>query len=265
MKFRLVLGLGAVLALSAWAVTATADPFTLGVCSSAGTALSGDHHGNLTVTGNAYVANGASLNVSDNLTIAKGACLDAFSTGTVTVGGNIKVEKGAVLGLGCSPGAIGPYPPCGTTTTADTVGGNITANQPLTMYLTAVHVSGNVISNGGGDVTAVDTENGPGLSFPVKENTIDGNLIIQGWAGAWVGALRNHVDGNLIFSKNVGARVGDEQPFVGVLDSSEIADNTVGGNLICHGNTPSAQIGDSHGGPNAVSGKAIGECSTLVG
>jgi hypothetical protein len=28
---------------------------------------------------------------------------------------------------------------------------------------------------------------------------------------------------------------------------------------------PAAQFGDSGGGPNTVSGKAIGECSTLVG
>lgn len=260
---RFLLGLGAVFALAVWAASATADPYSLGVCSSAGTPLSGTQHGNLTVTGNAYVANGAALNVSGNLTIAPGACLDAFSTGTVTVGGNIKVGKGAVLGLGCSPGAIGPFPPCGDTTTNDRVGGNIIADHPLTMYLTAIRVSGNVISSGGGDITAVDSENGPGLSFPVKENIIGGNLIIQGWAGAWVGALRNHVGGNLDFSQNIGARVGDTDPYVGVPDSSEVADNVVSGNLICHGNTPSAQLGDSGGGPNTVGGNKIGECAGL--
>jgi hypothetical protein len=43
--------------------------------------------------------------------------------------------------------------------------------------------------------------------------------------------------------------------------------NTIGGNLICHGNTPPAQIGDAAlegGGANTVGGNAIGECADLT-
>ena len=51
-----------------------------------------------------------------NLTIAPSACLDAFTLGTVTVGGNVSVEQGAILALGCdprwNPTGIGISPPC---------------------------------------------------------------------------------------------------------------------------------------------------------
>jgi hypothetical protein len=50
----------------------------------AGTALSGDCR-NLTVSGIAYVNTGETLNVSGNLTVAAGACLEAFSLGAVHV------------------------------------------------------------------------------------------------------------------------------------------------------------------------------------
>lgn len=246
--------------------TATADPAAAPICGSTeatdGTALSGTYH-NLTINGIAYVPNLASLTVSGNLTLAPGSCLDAFSTGTVHVGQNLKVGPGATLALGCAPGSNGPPPlaPCFFTTTDDTVGGNITADQPQTMYLTAVTVGGNVVSNGGGFST-------PGLSFPVKDMIIGGNLILQGWhggPGAWIGALRNQVGGNVVVNNNAGYRPGDS----GNNDSTEIVGNMVGRNLICQNNMPAANYGDAYGeapgnGPNVVGHKAIGECAGLT-
>jgi hypothetical protein len=44
---------------------------------------------------------------------------------------------------------------------------------------------------------------------------------------------------------------------------TEIVTNTVGGNLICHGNVPLPQIGDSEGERNAVGGNVIGECTRI--
>jgi hypothetical protein len=245
---------------------ANADPAAAPICGTTeatdGTALSGSYH-NLTVSGIAYVANEATLTVSGNLTLAPGSCLDAFSTGTVQVGHNVNVGHGATLALGCAPGSNGPPPiaPCFFTTTDDMVGGNITADQPETMYLTAVTVGGNVVSNGGGFST-------PGLNFPVKDMNIQGNLILQGWQGgpgAWIGALRNHVGGNVIISNNVGYRPGGNNPN----DSTEVVGNTVGGNLICQNNTPPALYGDAYdptigNGPNVVGHKAIGECANLT-
>jgi hypothetical protein len=45
------------------------------------------------------------------------------------------------------------------------VGGNIIAEQPLTMYLTADTVRGSVISTGGGPGPTLN----PYINFPVKE------------------------------------------------------------------------------------------------
>lgn len=244
---------------------ARADPVYVPICgdseATTGTAVSGNYQ-NLTVTGIAYVASDATLNVSGNLTLAPGACLDAFSMGAVHVGHNVIVGPGAVLGLGCAPGSNGPpgVPPC-TGVADDTVGGNITADQPLTMYLTAVTVGGNVVSNGGGFGM-------PGLSFPVKSMNIAGNLVLQGWQGgpgAWIGALRNHVGGNVIIANNAGFRPGDD----GSNDSTEVLANWVGHNLICQNNTPAAHYGDAYNleignGPNTVVNKAIGECAGLT-
>jgi hypothetical protein len=221
------------------------------LCSSETTALSGHYH-NLTITGNDYVADGATVTVRGNLTLARGACLDAFSLGTVHIGGSIFVGKGATLALGCSPGALGPpftQPPCNGMTTDDTVGGDIIANQPLTMYLTADTVGGSVFSFGGGPGTVLS----PYVNFPIKENTIRGNLIVQGWHGAWAGALRNTVGGNLIFSRNIAA-----DP-----DANEVVTNTVKRNLICIGNSPAVQFGDSGGLPNTVGGHKLGQCTAV--
>ena len=49
-------------------------------------------------------------------------------------------------------------------------------------------------------------------------------------------------------------------------DSTEMGTNTIGGNLVCFGNTPHAQIGDAAlegARPNTVSGNMIGECAGL--
>jgi hypothetical protein len=228
MKLRLMLGVCAVVVLGVTASAASADP-TAGppICTSAGTALSGTY-GNLTVHGNAYVPAGDTLTVRGRLKIASRACLDAFTVGTVHVGGNVSVRSGAILALGCTPGSIGPVPPCGTTTTDDTVGGNLVAHHPLTMYLDGDHFGGNVISHGGGPGS-----HGAFLNFPVKDNTIGGNLVMFGWHGGWFGAIRNTVGGNLVFSKNVSK----QDP-----DSSEVVTNTIGGNLICRGNSPAVQV-----------------------
>ena len=258
MKVRILLGaaviaFGAGLAgLAGPVVAASADPVSAPLCPAAGLALAGTHH-NLTVRGNAYVADGATLTVTGNLRLAPGSCLDAFSLGTVHVGHNVLVSHGATLALGCAPGANGPPPiaPCYFQTTNDTVGGSIIAYGPQTMYLTAVTVGHNVISIGGGPGTAA-----VGVSFPVKNMNIHGNLVLAGWHGGWIGALRNHVDGDMVIAGNAGSRIGES----GVPDSTEIVTNTIAGKLACYANVPAAQFGDSGGSPNIVGGFAVGQC-----
>ena len=158
----------------------------------------------------------------------------------VAINGDVKVGKGAVLGLG-------NYGPPGIKTNT-IVNGDINANRPLDLYLSGITVHGNVTSNGGGQGTSQF------LNFPTKDDTIDGNLIMNDWQGGWIGALRDTVGGNLVLTNNaslvhqtpVGCDDNDPNPAnhcTGFAtgadpDSTEVATNTIAGNLICYGNTP---------------------------
>ena len=44
----------------------------------------------------------------------------------------------------------------------------------------------NVVSNGG---------SGRGRNFRLKDDTIGGNLVVQGWSGLWFGLIRSMVGG----------------------------------------------------------------------
>jgi hypothetical protein len=250
MKLRLLLGACTVVAMLALPAVAQADPFAgPPICDTAGKALFGTH-GSLTVWGDAYVPAGKTLTVRGNLTIAHEACLDAFTLGTVHVRRNIWVEPGAILALGCTPESIGPGEPCNGMSTNDTVGRSIFADHPLTMYLDGNTVGRHVVSVGGGPGLYGDF-----LNFPIKDNTIGGNLIVRGWRGGWSGAIRNDVGGNLRWSKNM-SKVDP--------DSNEVQTNTVGGNLYCFRNSPAAQVNAADGGlPNVVAGSKFGQCAGL--
>lgn len=260
-RLRLGALAAATLAAAAFTAGAAADP-NVGptICTSGGaaTAIAGTY-GNLTITGNRYVAAGTSLTVHGNLTVARGACLDAFTMGTVTVGGNVQVRQGAILALGCTLTSTGPgeATPC-TGTTGDTVGGNLVASNPWTMYIDGSTIHGNLVSNGGGPGATLS----PYVNFPIKDNVIDGNVIVHGWRGAWFGFIRNTAHGNVVISHDVGLTIGG----LGTLDSTEVAGNSISGNLVCQHNTPAAQFGDvppffdPH---NQVGGVKIGECAGL--
>jgi hypothetical protein len=198
--------------------------------------------------------------INGDVTVADGAYLDAAYSGTeLIINGNVKVGRGAKLGLGCSFG----YHDCGNVPVwlgRVTVNGNIDANHALTMYLDFSIVNGNVTSKDGGDVSLVDHPPlEDGLVLPIKDNVIAGNVKVDGWEGAWFGIIRNTVGGNVEVSDTVGTRVDEN----GLPDSTEIVTNIIGGDLNCKGNSPPAQVGDSGGSPNIVGGKKKGECTSL--
>jgi hypothetical protein len=265
-RLTLLIGTGMALVAMAVAGSALAGKPGAGTCS--GGNVSGTYSG-FTVTGNCSIPDGASLTVNGNLTIADGGSLNAISLSTVHVTGNVKVGKGATLGLGCNFFANGPT--CRAWGAPNLrnywVEGNIDANKPLTMYLDFVVVDGNVVSNGGGPGTSQF------LNFVVKDNAIHGNLIIHGWQGGWWGVIRNDIGGNADLSNNASV-VTETGPGVDT-DASEVQGSgppfpsvpqTIHGNLICHGNTPAAHINAGDGGvANIVEGNAIGECSGLAG
>ena len=252
-KLRLLLGACVLIALVVTGSSAVAARPGSATCS--GGAIGSGTYNGLTVTGNCGFVPGAVITINGNLVVADGAALNdhAASTATVVVNGNVQVGKGAVLGLG----TYNPFAPHNSS-----VSGNVVANQPLSLYLSFLTVHGNLVSNGGGGGVT-----GAFRNFPTKDNTIDGNLIIHGWTGGWIGVIRDHVGGNLIFEGNrsvINGLVNPPVPGEVDSDSSEIMTNVVGGNLICHNNTPAAQVNPDDGGqPNVVGGHKIGECAGL--
>jgi hypothetical protein len=246
MRLLLLVGASALLVLGVVGSGAVAAPPGAYTCTG-GVIPAGTYDG-LVVTGTCAFAPAGSVTINGNVRVADGAILNdhAGSPATTTrINGDVAVGKGAVLGLGT-------YAP-GPTHDVAVVNGNVVANQPASLYISRTTVHGNVVSNGGGD---------PGRNFPIKDDTIDGNLIIHGWSGLWLGAIRDVVGGNVMVSHTAGTQTGEDE-FEGILDSTEVATNVIGGNLICVANTPAAQIGDSGGSPNTVGGNKLGECAGL--
>jgi hypothetical protein len=99
----------------------------------------------------------------------------------------------------------------------------------------------------------------PYVNFPIKDNVIDGKTDVNGWQGAWFGFIRNVTHGNVMLTRNVGVTIGD----LGTDDSTEVVTNTITGDLKCYDNQPPAQVGDSGGTPNIVSGQKLGQCAGL--
>lgn len=238
-------GLVATVSLAIAASAALAAPPGSGTC--AGGVVGAGTYNGFSVTGTCFFAPGdPTITINGNLTIAPGASLNAHAAtqATVHVTGNVIVGQGAIVGLG-------RYGPPTIAQSGTVVDGSVVADQPQSLYLSAITVHGNLVSNGG---------SGPGLNFPIKNLIVDGNVNLQGWSGLWIGLFRSQVGGNVIFSNNSGNAIGGS----GDPDSSEVANNTISGNLICQGNDPAAQFGDSGGSANTVGGNAVGQCAGLV-
>ncbi|MGD0606388.1 MAG: hypothetical protein ABSA53_22740 [Streptosporangiaceae bacterium] len=296
------LAVGTVPGMASAAPTHSGGNYTCtGTTASPGT-LAG-HYANVTVTGTCLVDAG-NVNIAGNLIIAQNASLAAdfgqddqtiSGTSNLTVRGNLIVEKGGSALLGCYPLAVtlwfGPPPtlastpdfPCDddanplttpTLSATEYIGGNLIAYEPLGVVVHNTTVRGNVIQYGGGNGTAFDPVGIfaayiPGGS-PAAPGQIDppaplpaytdfsnvkagGNLIVTGMDTSWYGIIRDTVRGSLIDRNNTTAP-----------DGNEMSDNTIHGNLICSGNNPAVEYGDSNGVPSEVGGIATGECGFNV-
>jgi hypothetical protein len=242
-------------------------------------------YSNVVIKG-ACVANAGPVHVAGSLVIAPGGALTAIwglndQTGTgnsnVTVGGNLVVSSGASLMLGCYPRIVAlwgvtqildlpdfpclddPNPNAPTLTAHDVIRGNLIAYHPLGVVTHAVTIRGNAIQAGGGAGTGCAPVGifNKYLGLPeystYTNDWVAGNLIVHGLDTCWTGVLRDKVAGNMILTHNIGAP-----------DSNEYATNRVYGNLICAGNHPAAELGDSNGRPNKVAGQATGGCGFNV-
>jgi len=219
--------------------------------------------GQVTVTGDVTVASGASL-------VAAFANNDVGGTGTsgLTVDGNIDVDSGATLLLGCEalhfacvddPNQNNP-----TLNSPDAVMGSIDATDALGVVVHSTTIGGDAIqSSGGGGPSCTPSGIFALFGSPVysdyEDNTIGGNLRVTGLTSCWFGALRNHIGGSDTFTDNTMT-----DP-----DAMENLTNQIAGNLLCSGNSPAIQYGDSSedvtpSEPNVVGGFATGQCAFSV-
>lgn len=244
----------AVLALSGLTAVASAAQAPSVTCDGE---LSSGTYQNVTVTGTCTVPDGAQVTVQHNISVESGAMFDASTHSTLTVGRNVSGAPGSTVALGCTfahpcddgvPGDVG----------ADTVMGNVTLDHVYNAAINGVTIGGNLTSDGGGAGPLFPV---PFIAFSVKDDTIHGNVAVNGLNTSWFGVIRSQIDGNVVLTD-----VQTADP-----DGNEVVANTIGRNLICHGNTPASQFGDAIEeapfpgyGPNTVGGNALGQCASLT-
>lgn len=211
-------------------------------------------YSSITVRGVCTVPAGAVIKVGGNVKIEAGAMLDAQTApSTITVGHNVVGAAGSLVGLGCQPSSYTgnsahecAVEPAGHSTI--TVKGNVTVTKATTVLLNGITVSGNVTLSGGGSA----------IPWSIKNNTIGGNLTVSGQTTEWLGVLFNDVGRNAVLT-NIA--VTDEHPGApGVY----IVRNMVGRNLICSHLTPGVSGGFVQGSVNVVGRHAIGQCASLI-
>jgi hypothetical protein len=164
------------------------------------------------------------------LVVPAGATCDGTNA-TVVVRGGISVGPGATFVLGFEGGG-----------STGTINGGIVANGASSVEVHFARINGGVSIQGG-----------EGFFSTVEDNVIHGGATINGYRGFWLGFIRNTVSGTVTLSNNVM-----DDP-----DANEFVTNTIRGNLVCFGNSPAPQIGDSEGLPNVVSGQKVGQCAGL--
>ena len=158
------------------------------------------------------------------LVVPAGATCDGTDA-VIDVRGGVRVGEGATFILGGHEG-VG----------SGTIRGGVRANAAASLQLHSSNVWGGVRLLGGG---------GEGQFTAVEDNHIRGGAKIVGYSGLWLGFLGNTVHGSVKLNNNV----------LMLDDANEFVSNTIKGNLVCHGNSPQQQVGDSGGSPNVVTGK----------
>jgi hypothetical protein len=166
------------------------------------------------------------------LVVPAGATCDGTNA-TIDVRGGVRVGAGATFVLGSEE-----------STNTGTIRGGVRASAPASLQLHFAHVSGGVRMNGGGGEDQFST---------VEDNVIRGGATINGYSAFWLGFIRNTVRGTVTLTNNV---MGDP-------DANEYVTNTIRGSLVCFGDVPAPQVGDSEGLPNVVTGRKIGQCAGL--
>jgi hypothetical protein len=206
-------------------------------------------YASITVTGACAPLPNAVIIVIGNLNVASGAVLDAQSApSTIAVGHDVNAAAGSLLGLGCLPNPPGHFTghPCAFEPLLHsniTIFGNINASHANTVLLNGITVKKNVRLIGGGDHA--------GNPWPIKNNTIGGNLLVVGATPEWVGVLLNKIGGDVMLT-NITIAPGE---------TIQVTLNTIRRNLICSGLAPAVAPGAFPGEFNTIGGQEFGQCA----
>jgi hypothetical protein len=282
-RARLGLGVAAILGLSGFVgqgaspVSASGGTATCsGTFQSPGT-LAGTY-GSVRITGVCFVDAGA-VQVRHDVTLAPGSALvaafglnDLTGTGTssLSVGGNLLVEHGASLFLGCDPQSFPCFddnPANPTLFSPADVDGNLTSQKPLGVIVHNSTIRGNVDQDGGDGqfnciprgVFAVPPPSPVYSAY--EDSTIHGHLSVTDLTSCWLGVARDRIGGALRLVNN---QLADP-------DGAEVLSNHVAGDLVCRHNsfvwdTAQATFGQTALYPrtptltNTVRGDRIGQC-----
>ncbi len=223
--------------------------------------------GSVTVQGGVIILPGGSL------VAIYGGLAGSPAPSNLIVGGNLDVQNGGILNLGCEP----DYYECandpaeenvvkdnaiagGSYSTNDVIGGNLTAEGALAVVVHHTAIGGSVYVTGGGGGVYSCSEGVPQLGDAppygdFEDDVIGGNLSILGVQTCWLGWLRDTVIESVNFSANL---TGDP-------DGNEMGNNVVLGSLACGGNSPLPQIGDSGAAPTTVLLITAGQCAYQPG
>lgn len=220
-------------------------------------------YSSITVTGVCSVAKDAVVKVTGDITVRKGAVLDAQSSpSTITVGRDVNAARGSTLGLGCQPAAVtgNSAHPCvdaegnpiddPTVFSTITVKGHVTALGAEVVLINGITIGRSLTIVGGGS---------PEIPWSVKNNTIKGDLWTSHLVTNWYGVLFNKVGKNVTL---LNIKLTEDHPdAAGVV---YVVQNKIGRNLFCKG-LPGVSGGFVPGAVNTVGGKALGQCSGLAG
>jgi hypothetical protein len=290
LKRAVPLAVAAGLVLAVAGASAAANPAAKPhVCSGTFTkpgVLKGGYPNGVVVKGICEV-NSGKAHVVGTLTVTKGSGLAAvfgLHHSSLKVSGNLVVDKGATVFLGCkeNPNGTGlaciddPHPKHPTLTSHGVVSGSIIEHGALGVIVHNSTIGKNIAETaGGGGLSCAVPKTGvfAAIKSPVfsdyEDSSVGGNLKISGLHTCWFGLARDKVHGNFTINNNK-----TKDP-----DAIEVLANRIAKNLSCHGNShPSGEpphdlpIWDSAdktsklyprlSEPNKVGGKRSGQCVT---
>jgi hypothetical protein len=169
-----------------------------------------------------------------------------LSDGPVTIRAGLFVEEGATFVLGSEENPV----------STGTISGGVHATNAGSVQIHFATINGAVVIQGGAGPFGGPFDFGGGFDptwTTLEDNVINGSVSFVGYDGFWSGFIRNTVNGSVVFADN---DVLDP-------DGNEVVTNTIHGSLVCSGNSPAPQVGDSGGSPNAVTGAKVGQCANL--